>query len=75
MLDIDAMYRFLDKLNNNLKEQVEQIAFANTLKVLNGKPSIVFYNMTTLHFEASDEDDLRRQDLAKMLNISIRKYF
>ncbi|MDZ4204808.1 MAG: hypothetical protein U1C46_08335, partial [Bacteroidales bacterium] len=57
-LDIDAVYRFLDKLNNKLKEQVEQISFARTLQVLQGNMSVVFYDMTTLYFEASDEDDL-----------------
>ena len=65
MLDIDAVYRFLDKLNNQLKEQVEQIAFAQTLKVLQGNISIVFYDMTTLYFEASDEDDLRKTGFSK----------
>lgn len=65
MLDIDAVYRFLDKLNNALKEQVEKIAFAHTLKILEGKISIVFYDMTTLYFEASDEDDLRKTGFSK----------
>ena len=65
MLDKDAVYRFLDKLNNKLKEQVEQIAFAHTLKVLDGKISIAFYDMTTLYFEASDEDDLRKTGFSK----------
>ncbi|MGC1389609.1 MAG: IS1634 family transposase [Bacteroidales bacterium] len=65
MLDIDAVYRFLDKLNNKLKDQVEQIAFAHTLKVLQGSISIVFYDMTTLYFEASDEDDLRKTGFSK----------
>lgn len=65
MLDIDAVYRFLDKLNNKLKERVEQIAFAHTLKVLQGNISIVFYDMTTLYFEASDEDDLRKTGFSK----------
>ena len=64
-LDIDAVYRFLDKLNNKLKERVEQIAFAHTLKVLAGKISVVFYDMTTLYFEASDEDDLRKAGFSK----------
>lgn len=64
-LDLDAVYRFLDKLNNKLKERVEQIAFAHTLKVLEGKISIVFYDMTTLYFEASDEDDLRKAGFSK----------
>lgn len=65
MLDIDAVYRFLDKLNDKLKHQVEQITFAHTLKVLQGNISIVFYDMTTLYFEASDEDDLRKTGFSK----------
>ena len=64
-LDIDAVYRFLDKLNNQLKPHVEQIAFAHTLKVLKGNLSVVFYDMTTLYFEASDEDDLRKTGFPK----------
>jgi len=65
MLDIDAIYRFLDKLNKKLKDRVEQIAFSHTLKVLNGNISVVFYDMTTLYFEASDEDDLRKTGFSK----------
>ena len=47
-LDIDVIYRFLDKLNSKLKDQAEQIAFAHTKKTLGGNISIVFYDMTTL---------------------------
>ena len=65
VLDIDSVYRFLDKLNNQLKNQVEQIAFAHTLNILQGNISIVFYDMTTLYFEASDEDDLRKTGFSK----------
>lgn len=65
MMDIDAVYRFLDKLNNKLKTQVEQIAFAHTKKVLNDSISVVFYDMTTLYFEGSDEDDLRKTGFSK----------
>ncbi len=65
MLDIDSIYRFLDKLNDKLKAQVEQIAFAHTLRVLQGNISVVFYDMTTLYFEASDEDDLRKTGFSK----------
>jgi transposase len=65
MLDIDVVYRFLDKLSNKLKDQIEQIVYAHTLKVLQGKISVVFYDMTTLYFEASDEDDLRKAGFSK----------
>jgi transposase len=65
ILDIDAVYRFLDKLNNKLKSEIEDIAFAHTKKLLNGNISVVFYDMTTLYFEASDEDDLRKTGFSK----------
>mgnify|MGYP001766760029 FL=1 len=64
-LDINKIYRFLDKLNSQLKEQVEQINFAYTQRILEGKISVVFYDMTTLYFEASDEDDLRKAGFSK----------
>jgi transposase len=64
-LSIDSVYRFLDKLNTDLKNQVEQIAYNHTLKVLEGNISVVFYDMTTLYFEASDEDDLRKTGFSK----------
>lgn len=65
MLDLDTVYRFLDKLNNELKQQVEQISFMHTKKALNNELSIVFYDLTTLYFEASDEDDLRKTGFSK----------
>ena len=33
-IDIDSVYRFLDKLNATLKDRVEQITYNHTLKVL-----------------------------------------
>ncbi|MGB4838920.1 MAG: IS1634 family transposase [Saprospiraceae bacterium] len=65
VLDLDSVYRFLDKLNTDLKDEVERISFKHTLKVLNGNLSIMFYDMTTLYFEASDEDDLRKTGFSK----------
>lgn len=32
---------------------------------MGGKISVVFYDMTTFYFEASDEDDLRKTGLSK----------
>jgi transposase len=65
ILDLDTVYRFMDKLNTELKDQIEQTTFKHTLKVLNGNLSIMFYDMTTLYFEASDEDDLRKTGFSK----------
>jgi transposase len=62
----DSVYRFLDKLHKTHKDKVEQIAFSHTLKVHHGNIGIVFYDMTTLHFEASEEDDLRKTGFSKV---------
>ena len=64
-LNISSVYRFLDKLNNRLKEEVEQITFNHTKRVLGGQISVVFYDMTTIYFESSDEDDLRKTGFSK----------
>ena len=64
-INIDSVYRFLDRLNSKLKGRVEHIAFSHTKKILSGKLTVVFYDMTTIYFEASDEDDLRRTGFSK----------
>jgi transposase len=48
-----------------IKAIVEQITFEHTKRVLRGKITVVFYDMTTLYFEASDEDDLRKTGFSK----------
>lgn len=64
-LDIDSVYRYPDKLYNTQKEQVQQISYDHTLKVLNNNISIVFYDVTTLYFEAEQEDELRKTGFSK----------
>jgi len=72
----DKIYRFLDNLcwqkpatdktmMEAIKTQVERITFHHTRRVVRGKIDVVFYDMTTLYFEASDEDDLRRTGYSK----------
>lgn len=61
----EKVYRFLDKLNSEYKTQVETIAYQHSLKLLGGNITVVFYDMTTLYFEAEDEDDLRKIGYSK----------
>jgi len=63
-IEVDTIYRFLDKLNDKYKTTVERIAFEYTKKTLKNI-SVVFYDMTTLYFEAEDEDDLRKIGFSK----------
>lgn len=64
-LSEDAVYKFLDKLNQKYKTTVERIAYEHTKQTLGGTIAIIFYDMTTLYFEAEDEDDLRKIGFSK----------
>ena len=60
-----AIYRYLDKLNALHKRTVQNISYKHTLKVLNNNVQLVFYDVTTLYFEAEQEDDLRKTGFSK----------
>ena len=64
-VSVYSVYRFLDELNSELKPSIEQISFEHTKKILKGKIGVVFYDMTTLYFEASEEDDYRIPGFSK----------
>ena len=59
------IYRYLDKLHSTQIKHVQQISFNHTIKLLNNVLSVVFYDVTTIYFEASDEDDLRKAGFSK----------
>lgn len=58
-VSVYTIYRFLDELNSRIKQSIEQATFEYTKNLLRGKIGVVFYDMTTLYFEASEEDDYR----------------
>ena len=60
-----SVYRYMDKLNKNYKKKVQQISFKHTLKLFKGVLSVVFYDVSTLYFEASREDELRKIGFSK----------
>lgn len=64
-IDVDRIYRYLDKLEHLQKEQVQRISYEHTLKILENQISIVFYDVTTLYFEIKEEDGLRRTGFSK----------
>lgn len=61
---VSALYASLDRLHSRYKDQIEEIVYNHTKKrIIN--ISVVFYDMTTLYFEAEDEDDLRKIGFSK----------
>ncbi len=64
-ISVYSIYRYMDKLSSRYKEQIEEISFNHTKRVLENKISIVFYDMTTIYFESSDEDEMRIRGFSK----------
>lgn len=64
-IDISVIYRFMDKLDDSFRQQVQKISVEHTRKILGGKIGIVFYDVTTLYFETAREDSLLTPGFSK----------
>ena len=63
--DVYKVYRYMDELHNNYQNLIEQISYQHSKQVLGGNISIVFYDVTTIYFEAEKEDELRITGFSK----------
>ena len=61
----DKIYRYLDKLYKDHKEQLQKISFNHTRKILGGAMNVVFYDVTTIYFQIDDEDEIRKRGFSK----------
>jgi len=65
IINIDKVYRYLDKLHKKEMEMIQDISYQHTIRIMQGEISIVFYDVTTLYFEAEEEDDFRKAGYSK----------
>ncbi|NTV38058.1 MAG: transposase, partial [Anaerolineales bacterium] len=63
-VSVQSIYRFLDRLNEQHRRQAQEVAYRHSRKILR-QIQVVFYDMTSLYFEAEDEDDLRKIGFSK----------
>lgn len=64
-IDVQAIYRYLDRLHKCQKEEVLKISYEHTLKILNNEISVVFYDVTTIYFQIDNEDEIRKRGFSK----------
>lgn len=64
-VNLNHIYRYMDKLYNTQMEKVQQISVAHTQEVLGGKLGLMFYDVTTLYFESGKTDILREPGFSK----------
>lgn len=64
-LPVQKIYRYLDKLYTEQKEQIQQISYQHTLKILGDSIHVIFYDVTTLYFQIDNEDEIRKRGFSK----------
>ena len=64
-LNLDNVYRMMDKLDNGAIERLKNISYMNTRRLYREKIDVIFYDCTTLYFEAFEEDELREHGFSK----------
>ena len=55
----------MDKLYNSQMELVQEISITHTRSILGGNIGLLFYDVTTLYFEAAPSDDMRQSGFSK----------
>lgn len=64
-IDLNHIYRYMDKLYNTQMELAQQISVEHTKKIFGGKIGLMFYDVTTLYFETAQRDALRESGFSK----------
>ena len=64
-LNLENVYRMMDKLDDKAIERLKDISYMNTRRLYSEKIDVLFYDCTTLYFEAFEEDELREKGYSK----------
>ena len=64
-VSLSKIYRYLDRLSDSQHQIVQDISVEHTRQILGGHIGVLFYDVTTLYFEADYEDELRKTGFSK----------
>lgn len=60
--NVNNIYKLMDKLNNSVINNIKSLAYKHTVKLLEQNKqsvNVLFYDLTTIHFETNTQDELR----------------
>ena len=63
--DLHKIYRYLDRLNDTKREEIQAVSVRHTMEVYGGKIGVLFYDVTTLYFDSDRADELRKPGYSK----------
>lgn len=69
-LNLDYVYRMMDKLDDSAIEKLNEITYGNTTALFQNKIDVIFFDCTTLYFETFEEDTFRKNGYSKDLKFN-----
>lgn len=69
------IYRYFDKLYNTRPGLVQEISDKHAKGLFSRNFGILFYDVTTLYFETTNNDELRNPSFSMMVKMQIHKLF
>jgi transposase len=69
-LDLQRVYRMMDKIDDEAIKNLNQIAYTNTADLFNQKIDVVFFDATTLYFESFTCDEFKDTGFSKDLKFN-----
>ena len=64
-LDLDRVYRMMDKLDDKVIQKIQSKALSAAQKLFGDKINVLFYDCTSLYFESFERDGLREFGYSK----------
>ena len=61
-LNVDRIYKFMDRITDEVISNIKTISYQNTKKLLSDSEQqveVLFYDLTTIYFEVNSQDELR----------------
>ena len=69
-INVDAIYRMMDHLDDTLINKLQKNMYEQTKKLFGNKLDVVFFDATTLYYESFDEDEFRKNGYSKDLKFN-----
>ena len=73
-LNLDSVYKMMDKINDKSIEKLNTLAYNETKKLFNDKIDVIYFDATTIYFESFTEDEgddaIRKNGFSKDLKFN-----
>ncbi len=69
-LDLEAVYRMMDLLDDKAIDRLNDFSYSATRKLFGERIDVIFFDCTTIYFEAFQEDSFRKNGWSKDLKFN-----